>query len=514
MSESAPSPGGLSPKEFKSVATEIGQWLWGTVQGAFNEKQTVSQIITDAVIGMIPLLGDVTAVRDLIAVGIGLADDHKKREETFEWVLLVILIFALIPVIGGVIKGVGRLSLRAARAAAADSKLLAETADDIIQFLNRVGHKNAEAWFKALNVLSYQAEILSKFRALCDTMIRGLCQLILRGRKWLPQSLVSRMEQLSEGFKQLKALGDKMIPQALKELHAQLEKIQKYVHAGGKPVKSRAEVMYAQTGQKTVTYMEEARAIEGNPAKRIRRAGKYEQNCAPVDDPAAIAKIYKHEPGYPDLLKRVSDDGVYYPAIAAASGKITNEMLSGVTLYRSFGPPRFTHGVKVGESFPAGAFWGVGKPPASAEKWRDPAAVLDEWNGNERLCLLHIPANVKLPACVSTVSEQFSKTITGQYLEGGARQALIENEKDVIDLVSKLADSDHGKIVLPSGISVEVRPSGWTDVNGIIGYDEIVIPFASVVERLGITEKQSKTVQQASQAAAKNERAKTARSPR
>ena len=54
-------PGTLQASEFRHMATEVAGWLWGTVQGAWNEKQTVSQIITDAVIGMIPLVGQATA---------------------------------------------------------------------------------------------------------------------------------------------------------------------------------------------------------------------------------------------------------------------------------------------------------------------------------------------------------------------------------------------------------------------------------------------------------------------
>jgi hypothetical protein len=90
-------PGGVSWSWFKATCYDAGSWLWGTVQGAFNEKSSLSQIIVDAVIGMIPLVGDVTAVRDLIAVSIGLVDDPKKRDDTWQWVLLVVLLFALIP---------------------------------------------------------------------------------------------------------------------------------------------------------------------------------------------------------------------------------------------------------------------------------------------------------------------------------------------------------------------------------------------------------------------------------
>jgi hypothetical protein len=132
--------------------------------------------------------------------------------------------------------------------------------------------------------------------------------------------------------------------------------------------------------------------------------------------------------------------------------------------------------------------------------------VLDEWNRNGWLCIMHIPEHVKVPACVSTVSEQFSIKIPGQYLGGGTRQAVIEHDAVTRDIVTRLADSGGGKAILPNGIEVEVRPSGWDSVNEAIGYGETVIPHASVVERLGVTEKQTKLVQQAAQATPKTQR--------
>jgi hypothetical protein len=78
-SDTAQAPGGLTWSKFKSICADVGDWTWGTVQGAFNEKASFSQILVDAVIGMIPLVGDGTAVRDLIAVVMGLINDPKKR---------------------------------------------------------------------------------------------------------------------------------------------------------------------------------------------------------------------------------------------------------------------------------------------------------------------------------------------------------------------------------------------------------------------------------------------------
>jgi hypothetical protein len=124
------------------------------------------------------------------------------------------------------------------------------------------------------------------------------------------------------------------------------------------------------------------------------------------------------------------------------------------------------------------------------------------------LSIVHIPEHVKVPGCVSTVSEQYSKEIAGQYLEGGARQAVIQHEKEVVDLINRLAKSGGGKASLPNGVTVEVRGSGWVKPNETVGYDEIVIPHASMVERLGVTEKQSKMLKQSAQAGLKKNRDK------
>ena len=504
----------LTEKEFKYYAAEAGQWFWGLAQGAFNEKQTLMQIIVDAVIGMIPLVGDVTATRDLIAVGSGLATDPEKRERTSEWVLLVIFVFALIPVIGGVIKGVGRIALRVTEAAAKDSKAIAKIAEDTIEFLNRMGHKNAEAWFKTLDVLRYQGEILSKFRSFCDAVIISIDRYALKFKDILPQSLLARMTQLSEGFKQIKVLGDKMIPQGLKDLHDRLEYLKKVVHAGGVPPVDKAKTIIAQTRQKTVTYAEEARLIESGAGKKIVRAGQYKQNVANADPKFkhAIDEIYKHKEGFPDLLKSTNSDknlGVsYHPAIAAASGPIKNEHLSGKTLFRAYGPEGSTHGKKVEKTNAIGFWWGVAKSPKTAEEWRQPYGVLDEFNRNGWLCMVSISENIKIPACTSTVAEQFSKKIPGQYLEGGGKQAAIEAlfEKEVMDASKSLYAKGGGKATLSNGVVVEIKQSSWKGINGKIGYGGTVIPGASMTERLGITELQTKTATQVAQGAAKYER--------
>lgn len=502
-------PGFLSVKEFALHTAEVGNWIWGTAQGAFNEKQTLAQIITDAAVGMIPVVGDVTAARDLIAVSSGLATNPEKREHRGEWVLLVIFIFALIPVFGGVIKGVGRITLRVTEAATKESGAIGKIANDMISFLNRIGHKNAETWLKSLDVLKYEKSITTKFRSFCDVIIISIHRFGIRFKAVLPQSLIARLEQLSTGFNQIKMLGDRMIPLALKDLHERLNHVKKYIHSGGVPPPDTAVTLLAQTGRKTVTYAEEARLIESSAGKKILHAGKYQQNVASAHraSRAEIDKLYRHETGFPDLLKNTDPAGDYYPAIAAASGPIRNELISGEVLFRAFGPEATTFGKRVYPSKPIGVYWGRGRVPTSAEQWRGPWAVLDEWNGNGWIAALHIPAHAKIPACTSIAAEQFGKELPGQFLEGGGRQAFIEAllEKEIISAAEKLFINGGGETVLANGMKVEVRSSGWRGVNGEIGYAESVIPGAAVLERLGATEQQTKAVRQATQAATKDQ---------
>lgn len=498
MSSPSAPPGGQSIKEFALQTAEVGQWIWGTAQGAFNHKQTTSQIITDAVIGMIPLVGDITAVRDLIAVSMTLINEPEKRSSVFEWMLLVILIFALIPVIGGVIKGVGRLTLRLTADVIKDSIKVAEVADDLVRFLNRVGHKNAEAWLKSLSIIKYQSELLVKFRTFCDTMIIVTIRCKMRFKSIFPASLLAKLDTIANGFKVLKTHGEEMIPKALKELHEKLEHIQKYIHSGGIPV-DKTKTLIAQTGQKTVTYAEEARLIEGRPKKRIVRAGKYKQNIANTADPYSLRNIYKPKDGFPDLYrgKVLSKGEEYFNMIAASSGKITNEMLSGETLFRAFGPAGSTKGLKVGQSYPVGAFWGRGQPPKTAKEWRETCAVLDEWNRNGWLSIVNIPPGVKIPACTSTVSEQFGKQLD-QYLPGGGQQAVVTDGFDALvrQATDRLFAQGGGtaKVTMANGQTIEVvvKQSGWKGINGKVGYGDDVIPGAGVVERLGISEHQLK----------------------
>lgn len=349
----------------------------------------------------------------------------------------------------------------------------ADGANEIIEFLNRIGVKNAEKWLLALRFEEHMKAILEKFGSLMVTL-----NLVLQktGKKVevIAPSLAKRILQLRDGFATVLKKGNEMIPDAIKELDQKLRELQAYIHSGGETT-SRLALHEVATGEKVTTRAEERRLVEDGmlPARTSR--GGFKQNPARASDLGDIAKRYKKESGYPDLTKRISNG--QYDAIAAFSGKMVNrELKKGEEMFRFFGPARTTHGVAVGDASAGGAWWGLGRPPKTAKEWREWAAVLDSFNGDGFCITARVIRNKGPKAVVGTVSEQFGSKIPGQYLAGGATQAVLDLDKTFNDVLKKfgedfIAGSNASTFVdHANGLEFTIHKTGWTDSNGIWGY--------------------------------------------
>ncbi|MCW4782704.1 hypothetical protein [Enterobacter chuandaensis] len=486
---------------FKETSLETGQWIWGTLQGAFNEKQTIGQIIVDAVIGMVPLVGDVTAVRDLIAVSIGLAKEPKKRESVTEWVFLVILLFALIPVIGGVIKGVGRLALRVTTKAAEN----VETLGDVIKFLNRVGEGDAVKWLNKLNVVEYQAQLIEKMNGFCHTMITAINQ-ILKARvgRMLPERWQADLIRVRDGFAALQPLASKMIPQALKELDAKLRVLQALVY------KDEIHAVATGKGRAEVRREAEAYLIERPLRDAPKQGTRFPSIHAEVLHEDRLRRKYS-KAGYPDLLgykgkSPAFGDERVFTNIASFSGEITAKSapeMAGSTIFRAFGNETAL-ATTPGGSWAAGGFWGYQKVPGNAEEWRQLSAVLDEWNGNGFLVVLHLPEDLamRMPgtnAWHGKIAEQVGQKRTNQYLEGGGEQVTINLDEMLKTELNRIGEqvkaTGQPASVKINGVKAEFYPSGWKDVEGVYGYNKpegIDPPYATYTRELHDDELRSK----------------------
>ena len=219
---------GPQPPDANAFGIEAVNWIWGTAKGGFNQKQTVSQIVVDALIGMIPLVGDLTAVRDILAILIGMANGPKKRESKLEWLALVVMLFALIPVIGGAIKGVGKLLLKGGKEAA---EALAKI-EEVVAILNRPGVGNALKWVQELNLESYGGEILGRWQELIRRLDMVFDSIQSRLKGVIAPWMLEYVGKLKTKVQELAQKGEAMIPVALKELNERLKAAQRQLYKG------------------------------------------------------------------------------------------------------------------------------------------------------------------------------------------------------------------------------------------------------------------------------------------
>jgi hypothetical protein len=391
--------------DIAEAVSNVGEWLWGLIQGNFNEQQSISQLLVDAVIGMIPVVGDVTAVRDLIATIIKLVEHPEKREETMEWVALVIGVFALIPVAGGVIKGVGRLLMRVGRDTAEHPQIFRA----IIDLINRFGHGNAVAWFRSLDLNAYTGQITAKFNEMV-TRIDGVIVGVKRRFRWvLPTSMVHRLDTVREAIADLRARGASMIPSAIRELAGRLAALQRHIING--------EWEAIPSSLRSTTREREARLVE------TIRGGDRTFTAATMPFPPTTIAQYRHARGWPDLRTYNFD------AIGSFSGPITPRYLRPGTRIRRViepAPPNKN----------AGLYWMHDADfPATGEAWRKDFAVLQRWSGNGVYVEYVVPPpglRVWEGRIASQIDNQ-AGPLHGQQLAGGATQLLIDFNQPGLD---------------------------------------------------------------------------------
>ena len=456
----------MNEAEKKSIIAEVGGWLWGTIEGGFNEQQSLSQIIVDAVIGMIPLVGDVTAVRDLIAVILRLIEHPEKRNDKLEWLTLVLLLLALIPVAGGVIKGCGKLIIRASEGVGKHAEILR----DIIQFLNRIGEGNAVKFIKNLNFEKYTGEILGQWHKLVqrvDDVIEGVLR---HARIVLRDAMIDRLRQIQRGLRELRAKGEEMIPDSLKELNRRLKEIQKHVHEGD--WHEIPSSLSSKTREAEARLVEEV--VDGVP----RKVWKLENPPFPPN----ADEIFRPAKDYPDLVRSPWFDPAKGGAwvVASFSGPMRAVRLTpGTRIYRVLG----SKGRKDGN------FW-LFKLPKDGPSWRKDCAVLDSFSDNGRFIEFVVPEGGiwAWEGKIASQIENEGAATFGQFLPGGDTQVFIDFTFNEANFKAR-----------EEALKLTPQKTNWTGLSGID------VPERDVtVQKLGPNEIEAK---KASTVAAEGQRA-------
>ena len=438
-------------KQIKDGVVIGGKWVGGVIQGEFNDKATIGQIFVDAAISMFPIAGEVTAARDLVAIFLRMADDKKQASDVINWIKIILCLLPIIPIFGGILKGIGRLLITVIK----DATKAAEVAAAILAFLRKMGYGNSVAFIQKLNFAQYQGKILAELKNGISRMKEGFAFINQKMGNALPESISTYVNSMGPKLDELGRLADKMIPAAIKELDQALNKVRTEV------IRQMNEAGAKIGGTQTKVMTTEAR-LSSTASKLIASKGH---------TPAPLSH-FKPVEGYTDLRKNLSW------VISTFSEKAPIKA-------KTFKPGEKININRVLDSSdpkPFGLFWGEKKKKNGTE-WRLDCAVKSEWSKNGiYIELQRIPTvnelksmgiNVPkdwggLKGWEGKIAEQVdleNKLGTGLLLPGGATQLVIDFYhpsnipiKQYIEKISQGYKKTHwSDAILPTDNSITVK---------------------------------------------------------
>ncbi|MCP5018077.1 MAG: hypothetical protein GY938_22810 [Ketobacter sp.] len=191
-------------------------WIWGALQGDFNENPTIGQIITNAAITAIPLVDQVADGRDLVANLKALIWD-KRYNEMAVWLGLFFTLIGLIPSLGSLLKGVLKLVYRGAKL------------DEIFRVFNALAKGNAWEWLKKLRageLRQHADEAARMLKQVFDNIIDTLKEALSYVPSWAGD-LYKNISDLIAELRIIRDQIDEMFSKITVDLEAKLDDLLK-----------------------------------------------------------------------------------------------------------------------------------------------------------------------------------------------------------------------------------------------------------------------------------------------
>ncbi|ELW9526718.1 hypothetical protein ABEG10_04630 [Burkholderia cenocepacia] len=375
----------MSSSWVSQAASEVGDYLWsgatavgdtvvGAVAGEFSQKRNTGAIIVDAVISMFPVAGEITAARDAIAIALRMCDDPKVRDDGWEWVALVLCLVAVVPVVGGLLKGIGKLLMRAV----SKSEDLAKLCQEILALIRKAGFGNAAEWFRQLDFSKYQFVVRNAFGMLLDRIGKALNFILNRLGSVIPARVASYIRKLLPMLEELRKLGDTKIALAFKDLMRLLEHVRGHLVEG-----TWADVKIG--GGTTRTMAEEARLA--HLAEETKSLGHKPMT----------KEDYVHKDNWPDLREHKVGDAIGTFSVKTPIKAITRK--PGEVMIRVVDSRRLDSPWTI-----AGKFWTDELAP-NGFWWRIRSAIKHAWSMNGSYAKMNVPTReameklgIKVPA--------------------------------------------------------------------------------------------------------------------
>ncbi len=417
------------------------EWIWGVIQGDFNDEASTAQTITGTVISMIPFVDQICDVRDVVACCKRI---HHESDNTGNWLALALTLVGLFPTLGSLVKGCGKILFGYARKAAlkggtatvkAGKKLsekeLAKAAEKYIEhgiaklnsFLERPAVRKTLATLHWDNPYRHLAEQMRKLRAQVtvqklltafDKIIDALKGLLDMVREWGGGKLGAQVAELLTMIDGVRKKADKMLGTVLKPLQDWLDRIARRLDVeGDNHYRAYVKVTNAHTFTRPKAEVELAAFEKERPGwvDKTRKVAHEPEKNVPV------------KTNWPDLDPQVKP-GERHPLAKAyktfeegAAKPVT--IPPGETLYRVVDPGS-------GDNSTCWMRKAEFDKLKSKDDWRRKFAVWASWNSNGEFVTYTVPPGKGLNVWEGVVGTQKHESNKIYKLEGGAIQIVLD----------------------------------------------------------------------------------------
>jgi hypothetical protein len=225
------------------------QWVWGVLQGDFNEDPSLSQIVVRTLITLIPGADQIADVQDLVAALYKLAW-QKRYNEGGPWFDLFITGIGLVPTLGSALKGIVQLLKRGANTVDLGTfrRILDASGLNLEELVRNFSRYNDEAAELTQRIVE---NLASKATELANTLRPHL---LLDPTNQL-KPFIARLEELSRSLEEVHGLiRDKFrevaeeIQQVLDEIARRLGIEDELATANGAPMRSQGDGTQSQGG--------------------------------------------------------------------------------------------------------------------------------------------------------------------------------------------------------------------------------------------------------------------------
>jgi hypothetical protein len=395
----------------KKNLAACAEWIWGVLQGDYNEDATTAQIVTGTIVSMIPGVDQLCDIRDLTS---NCRQIKLEPEKSSHWFSLGLTLIGLFPTLGSLCKGCLKVAFSSARKAGAVAGVTPRVAlfvdksiAELKSFLARpqvVRTLNALHWDNPYKILAGEIrEVAAKLNT--GTLLNAFNDaseaaesLLNLVQKWGSSRLAKEAGELIETIAQVRRSAERKLAEKLKSQIDFLNQLARRLD------------------------------IEADMAHRAYLGTVNPHAFIKVSAPEEVAAFNKAKPNWVDKTRIFANPPLRTPPASrvgwpsTSSFKTFNTMRPmtippGTKLYRIVDPTSKDNSIcwMTEAEF---------KQLKSKDDWRRRFAVWAHWNSNGEFVTYTVPPGPGLNVWEGVTASQ--KLGVDHVLEGGARQIVID----------------------------------------------------------------------------------------